>query len=480
MSMADSANSDKLRKIAADCFRKGNEAVAKENWDFGIEMYGTSARLFPENLLYRQSLRFVQYKKYKNNGSGVTMANMRTMGSRTKTKQYRIQKKWKELMDAAEEGLLLNPWDTGFNTDVGDAARELGHAEVALFSYEQVLKVDPASKEVNTVAAELYESRGEYQRARECWQRLLKVDPLNGAARSRVSALDAKEVMHRGGYGEAGGTRDVKIGGQKAAAAAGVVADAPGMSDEADMQRAIRKDPANKDNYLKLAAFYRREGRLEESFDTFKKALDVAGGGDWSIRELMEDVELDLMRRNLSLAKERVAKAQDDPVVKKKAAEVATELVKREIAVFSTRSERYPQDMRLKFELAKRHMRVQNWQAAIPLFQQARTDTRVAGESLISLGKCFYYDRKSQLARRQFEAALAVVKFEDQPDLYKDLYYTFARLCEELGDSKSAENYYQTVVEVDYSYKDAIDRLNKIQATSDSAPEIQGMPDEET
>ena len=35
-----------------------------------------------------------------------------------------------------EEGLKVNPWDPQLGTDVGDACRELGYQECAVFSYE--------------------------------------------------------------------------------------------------------------------------------------------------------------------------------------------------------------------------------------------------------------------------------------------------------------------------------------------------------
>ena len=62
--MSSSMSDDQKRKTAADCWRRGNEAIAKENWDYAIQMYKTSVNLCPENLTYRQQLRFAENKKY--------------------------------------------------------------------------------------------------------------------------------------------------------------------------------------------------------------------------------------------------------------------------------------------------------------------------------------------------------------------------------------------------------------------------------
>jgi len=193
-------------------------------------------------------------------------------------------------------------------------------------------------------------------------------------------------------------------------------------------------------------------------------------GNDLAIRQVLEDVQLDLMQRALSIAKEQVRSAPTDAELKKRAAELANELTKRKMEVFAVRVERYPNDMRMKFELGAQYMNVKKWQLSIHLFQQARSDPRLKGEGLIRLGKCFYYDGKPPLAVRQFEAAMPEIKFDDKPDVYKDLFYTAGRLYEELKNLKAAEEAYQKVLEVDYTFRDTVDRLNKLQGGSDTPP----------
>src|SRR5579872_6943654 len=450
-------------KIAADCWVRGNEAVRKENWDYAIQMYTTCVKLVPDNLMYRQSLRFTEYKKYGDNKSGAKLAGMKLMPIKGRIKKCRMSKNWAGVAEACEEGLAINPWDPQLGADLGDAAKELGYQEVAIFAYEESLKVDPGNIAVNKSLAGLLEERGEYKRAIECWQRILKVDPQSGEARSKITSLDARSVMDRGGYEGAESTRNVMAAHEVAKRLGlGKDADGPGMSVEADLARAIRKDPANKDNYLKLADYYKREGDLEKAEEPLLKALEVSGN-DVSVREMLEDVQLDLMRKTLTVAKEQARNSADDASLKQRAGDLAGELLKRELEIYAVRVERYPNDMRIKYELGTRYMRVKKWQLAIPLFQQSRSDPRLKGESLLSLGKCFFYDGKAQLAIRQFEAAMPEVKYEDKPDLYKDLYYSAGRLYEELKSSKSAEEAYQKVLEVDYNFRDTINRLNKLQ-----------------
>jgi len=91
------------------------------------------------------------------------------------------------------------------------------------------------------------------------------------------------------------------------------------------------------------------------------------------------------------------------------------------------------------------------------------------GEALLSLGKCFFYDGKPQLAIRQFEQAMPEVKFETQPDLFKDLYHSAGKLYEEMKNFPAAEEAYQKVLEVDYNFRDTVASLNKLQGGGDGA-----------
>jgi len=459
------STADNNKKIAADCWRRGNEALPKENWDYAIDMYSTSVKLFPDNLTYRQSLRFTEYNKYGKNGTGAKMAGMRLMTVKGRIKKARMSKDWQAIDATAEEGLRINPWDVQLNFELGDACRARGFHEVAIFAYEEALKKEPLNVPINKALAGVLEERGEYKRAAECWRRIAKAEPNNSEARSKMIELDTKKVLDHGGYEGAETTRGVMADHEIARRLnLGKEADAPGMSLEADLQRAIRKEPANKDNYLKLADLYRRDGKLENAEELLKKALDISGG-NIGIREQLEDVQLEMMRKAVETAKELFRAKRDDEALKQRAVDLANELLKREIEVFAGRVERYPQDMRMKYELAARYMKLQKWQLAIPLFQQSRGDQRIKGDALVALGKCFFYDKKPQLARRQFEAATAEVKYEEQPDLFKDMYYSLGRICEEMQDRAVAEECYQKVLEVDYGYRDTVKRLDALQAS---------------
>jgi len=464
-------SADKI-KIAKELWKKANEAMAREQFDYAVDTLFKAMALVPDNLVYRQTLRGAAKKMYGDNGSGARMAGMKTMKVKGRIKKAHLTKDWKGMDQAAEEGLRVNPWDAALNAAVGEACKNLGFANVALYGYELALKTEPENKDYNRQYALLQEERGNYNDAISGWTRVYKIDPDDHEARSKITQLQANTVMRRGGYEDAKSTQEMKTAydfdrksaqkkqpGQQEA-------DGPGMSLEADLQRAIRKDPSDVGSHLKLADLYKREKRLEEAARMLETALQLSGG-DPTIREQAEDVELERMRHNHELAKDAFRANPQDETAKRNAVELGKEILLREIEILSKRVERYPKDARLKFELAQRYMQSQAFSKAIPLLQQAAADNRIECEVLVKLGDCFHREKKPALALRQFEKARDLVNVHEKPDLFKTIHYALGVLYQAAGDKQKAEFHFQEVLGVDYEYRDTLKRLEALQAGGD-------------
>lgn len=436
--------------------------MQSENWDYSIQMFSQCVTFEPDNLLFRQALRGVEMKKYGDNKAGAKMGGMKLMGPRGRIKKARLSKNWEAIDKAAEEGLAINPWDAQLNADVGEANRNLGNAAVAAFAYEKAVECDGENKGFCRALAELYEERGDFKLATGVWEKICRLDPMDGEARTRAQQAATKQVIDRGGYEGAESTKGVmadhevakRLNKQKQ----GQI-DGPGQSEEADLQRAIRKEPDSPDGYIKLAGFYRKNKKLEDARQMLEKATEITGG-DQSIKELAEDVELEILDQNLRLAREA---AGDDEADKKKLHELSREMLLRETEILRGRVDRYPADLKLKFRLGECFMKDKKYAQAIPLFQQSSQDNRMEVRALSSLGKCFMQEKKYPLARRQFEKAVPKLDPHEQQAEFKEVHYWLGRLCEASGDAESAENHYGEVLAVDYEYRDCLQRLEKLQ-----------------
>jgi len=454
------------KKHAANCWTKGNEALERENWDYAIEQYTTAVKFDPETSVYRASLRGSQCRKYNNNKKGASLAGIRTKSMRIKIKGLRRKEDWKGVDALAEEGLRLNPWDAGLNADMAEACNMLGFKQAAIFGYVTAIENDRDNVDLHRRLAYLYEERGEYSDAITHWKVICRLNPHDSEARSKITQVEASAVVDRGGYEKADTTLDVRTGYDfdgPSASDRSSDGDSPGDSIEADLQHAIRKDPAELDNYIKLGEWYRRSNRLDEAAEMFDQALQVSGG-DINVREQLEDVELLILRRNWRLAKEKAAEHPDDEEARPQAAAIGSELLNREIEVKSSRVDRHPNDNRLKYELAMCYMQVAKWDQSIPLLQQASADTRIEANVAVALGRCFLKVKKTDLARRQYEKAIKEMSAVEKPDEFKVIHYQLGRIYEEAGEVEKAENHYNEVLSVDYEYRDTLERLERLQA----------------
>lgn len=462
---------DERTKGAQEWFKKGTEAMNHQNWDYAIECFGTSTRLAPENQLYRQTRHGCIRKKYGDNGSGARMAGVRLMGIRGRIKKCRMRKDWKGVEAAAEEGLEVNPWDAQLYFDLGEACYQQDNKDIASFAFTRAVELDRQNIEYNRRLGHVLHERSDFDGAIAAFSRIHKLDSMDTDARSMIGRLHAEKTMDHGKYNSADSTRDVKSEPQqpvnayeqdrRARRGQRTEKDAPGESVATDLQHAIRKDPKNINNYLKLADHFREERNLKRAQEVLTQAVEVSENNP-DVVEQLEDVQLQLMRDDLAEAVERARKHPEKQRLAEKATALRTELVDKEIDVLSRRIERYPNDLRIKFDLADRYRQVKNWTKAIPLLQQSSSDNRLKGRALVALGECFVRDNKLDLGRRQFEKALEAINVHDNPDAFKNAHYFLGRIYEKAGKTEQAENHFHEILSIDYEYRDVLKRLEKL------------------
>src|SRR5687768_7828823 len=120
---------EKKQKIATVLFNKGANALKGNQLDYAIDCYLQCVKLAPDKLEYRQALRGVERKKYNDNGKGASGAGLRTSGARMSLKIAKTRKKWVDVVESAEDILVLNPWDVDVLLEICNACKEIGEAD---------------------------------------------------------------------------------------------------------------------------------------------------------------------------------------------------------------------------------------------------------------------------------------------------------------------------------------------------------------
>ena len=137
--------SDPLASAAQEWFKKGTDAMQRQNFDFAVECFTNSIKMKPEVVLFRQTKIGCSKKMYDDNGSGARMAGMKLMPIKGKIKKSRSKKDWKAVAENAEAGLSINPWDGPLLADLGEAAAELDWGEVSQFAWTLAVSSDPSN-----------------------------------------------------------------------------------------------------------------------------------------------------------------------------------------------------------------------------------------------------------------------------------------------------------------------------------------------
>jgi len=163
----------------------------------------------------------------------------------------------------------------------------------------------------------------------------------------------------------------------------------------------------------------------------------------------------------------KVKSAPDDTALREQLAEHARRKLAIETKIFEERLEYYPTDLRLKFQLAVRYFLARRVDEAIPLFQQSRSDGRVRAESRLYLGRCFchkaFYAQAVEILRRGVE------ELEGRADAVAfDLNYWLARALEANGETDEAMRVYGRVIQFDYNFRDARERMERLVAERES------------
>src|ERR1043165_2233740 len=102
------------RRNAVMQFERAKQALKKGGEpDYPLVLLLPSCELDPANLVYRKELRKPQREKYKNNGSGQSLAWLRSLMGRLRLRNAIRQEKYLEALVLAEQILMRNPWEIG-------------------------------------------------------------------------------------------------------------------------------------------------------------------------------------------------------------------------------------------------------------------------------------------------------------------------------------------------------------------------------
>ncbi|MEK6236017.1 MAG: hypothetical protein N2C14_15030, partial [Planctomycetales bacterium] len=430
-------------------------------------------KLDASNVLYAQAFCENLQQKIPLKKKGIFSGVGKT-GSKTQLMAMRQAKKWKSVLTIGWDALKKDPWDASTLMYLGEACEHLDHPECELLYYSQAMKPDANNPEVNRKYARALDRQATpdtlpakerirmFEKAMACCQRISnKSGNKDQEARKMLASLSVKKTTVAGGYEEAENTKDVKV--NKALDSMGAGGNARRLTREQQLEKELQTKPSDVSAALGLAEIHKVNERFGKAADVLQAALDAGGEGDGQVTDRLEDLRILDKQQLMMLAAQKL---KEEKTQERKDAYLRSRQVywKYKLVTYQQRCDRDEANLGNHFLLATTLEHVNKPKEAIQSYQKAKGDMSKKGETLLGLGRCFEAIGQHKLSLSNYKQAVEAFRDSLSGDklLLESLYHAGCVAMDGVKDFEAASEYLSQAAEIDFSYKDVADRLDKL------------------
>ena len=455
------------RNKAQVFFDRAKTVAGTGNYEYAIEMYIQGLNIDPENVEAHQALRDISLKRKASGGKDMGMLDRMKLGSKKGDDKLSMLN--------AEKLLAYDPGNMDRMLAVFQSAYRAGF-------YDTVLWIGPILQRANAEAKkpdyhkfiamrDVYNALEEYKLATEACHYALTLRPDDMNLQQEMKNLAAKQTMKGGKYGTAKSFRESVRDRElqdKLLEQDRDVHEVDAMArviHEADV--AWQSDPEDPAKFTKLIDALRRPEQTEyenRAIELLEDAYKRSGQFKW--RQRIGEIRMAQLGRQERALRSEVEEHKNDPDYaewKQKYKEFAAEKAKTELDEFKLILEHYPTDSNARFQVAYRTFLLGQFQEAIPVFQQVRTDPKYRVLASILLGQAF-------LGAGFPDEAVDTLKvvIDEYPgrgdEKSMQMFYWYARALEEKRDMAAALKAYSQVAQWNFNYADVQQRIKRLRS----------------
>lgn len=442
-------------------FNKGFAALERGNLDYAIKLLFTCIEQDPNFQQARKFLRAAevkQAKSKKHNAFLTQLGAFKAMPGSMKVAKLIKAKKAKEAVLEAEKMLLNNVFNqTAINSFV-DAAIAANMPEEAIHTLEIARDRYPEDIKVIGRLGSLYQLVGRTTSAKECYERICEIAPNDPNALKNLKDAMAQDSLQSGGWEQSVKTGDYRSAVKDQDETAKMEKEAKSVKSDEDLdmlinetKKKIEKEPGNVNYYRALARYYHQKLDFDSAIETLNKTKEFASG----------DPELDEALTKMKVAKyNHKIKELEDAGEAQQAEDLKQEKEQFIFDDLQEKTQRYPNDMFIKYDLAVMLYKYDYINEAIQHFQQAQRNPKLRSQALYYLAMCFKKKKQYDMALQQLETAVAEVFTMD--DNKKNILYELGGIAELMGDTEKAAGYYKQIYAVDIGYKDIAEKIDSL------------------
>lgn len=489
---ADTMSPGKRRQLQK-CFERANELASKDkpDFDYAHDLYSQAVNNDPGNLVYVEAMLDNLQKKFNNNKKGSRF----NFGGRKAFKEAVAEEDWKGIFREGIEILKSNPWDTHALREMARACAFNRYNEVELRYLKNALDGKPKDVEVNRHCAQSLARLGQFDMAISCWNRVdekIKTDE----AQKMMSELTLAKTMGQpasieaiGAVGERpmspmpltapadgeGDSASESDGGETQSDAGGAGEDTEfetdrdtgaedagqgiQLNERQALEKAIRDAPTDVDNYFRLAELHTQNRRYSDAERVLGQAIE-ANGASLKLESQHEDAQIRSSKARLAIAEQRYASSKTEEA-KELVTKLRSDLNRLELEIYQKRCRRYPDRLRLRYDLALRLRRAGNYLEAIKSYDEARKDESCEVAATLEMGECWQQLKQYSKAMKCYKVAIKKSN-ELDGDRQKLSLYRGAILAAALKEKDQAKQWLAELLKLDPNFKDAAARLDKL------------------
>lgn len=437
-----------------ELFQKGATAIQRQNFDYAIAIFQQVLQREPAFLECRQSLRAAQIKKT----GGSTGFFKKVLGGASSSplvaKAQMAKSRPLEAMVIAEQILEGDPQSSAGNKILAECAMAAGLPKTACFAYEILLKNSTKDYDLGMAYGEALAASGQVTKAEAHYVELMRAFPNKGEISAALKNLSARKTLNEGGYealsSGTGSYRDILKNKDEAVKleqeARVVKADDVTGNLLAEYETRLAAEPGNMKLVRNIAELHAQKKDFDKAIEYYERIRSSDMGNDPSLEKAISDTQLKRLDHQI---------AQFDATNPDHAAQIAQ--LKSERAAFQLeevkrRSDRYPTDMQIKFELGQLYYAAGKFNEAMAEFQKAQSNPQRRLQAMAYFGQCLAAKGMNDMAARKIQEALKEKpSFDDEK---KELLYMLGCVLEKMGKKEEAIEPFKQIYENDMGYKD--------------------------
>ena len=459
--MAEKGLNDLPRELRP-LWNKGNDALARENYDYAIDLFAQVLAKEPGLYDVRKAMRKAQLRK-AGGGKGLFKKMLSTAGSSPLVAKGKmaLSKDPAEALHIAEQVLTGDPENSAAHRLVVEAATALEMPRTAVLSLEILAGSSPKDREVAIKFANALADSGEVVRAEKILADLYRAFPTDQDLGQALKNISARKTMVKGGYEAAaegdGSYRDMLKDKEEAVA---LEQQNRQVKSEDVAERLIQEyegrlktEPKNLKLLRDLAELYTQKQQFDRALSYYERIKSSEGSSDPGLDRGIADT----MSRKFD---QQIAQLDaTDPDYTAKSAKLQAEKQAYQLAECQKRAERFPTDLQIRFELGLLYFQAGKVGEAIQEFQKARANPHRKVRAMNFLGQCYARRNMNDLATRTLEEAIKEkLIFDDEK---KELVYNLGCVLEKMGKREEAKQQFELIYGVDSEYKDIAKKMDE-------------------